>query len=125
MAHGPLRGRLPNRTLQEGMLNDALLSGSHEQGSVADRRRSPRTVSHAELIMHWHHDPGTPVRYPILDVSDDGLRIQSATPLFRGMSGTAVKILPEGRTLNRMCTVTRLRPPAQDGGPFEIGLLFA
>jgi hypothetical protein len=78
----------------------------------------------AELVILWHHDPETPVRYPVLDLGEGGARIQSGTPLLEDMSGTAVKLLPKGETINRMCTVSWIRASAT-GGPFEIGLRFA
>jgi c-di-GMP-binding flagellar brake protein YcgR len=106
------------------MLHDALITGSKRQSSCNDRRRSARTEVQAELVIMWHHDPDTPVRYPALDLSDGGARIQSATPLTEGMSGTAVKLLPTGQVINRMCTVSWSRRP-ETSGPFEIGLHFS
>jgi len=106
------------------MLHDPLLSGADRQSSSDERRRSARTTVQAELVVLWHHDPGTPVRYPVLDIGDGGARIRSATPLRKGMSGTAVKLLPRGDTIHRMCTVSWSRPQETDG-PFEIGLRFA
>ena len=106
------------------MLHDPLLSGPDRQSSSDERRRSARSAVKAELVVRWHHDPDTPVRYPVLDIGDGGARIRSATPLRKGMSGTAVKLLPRGEAVHRMCTVSWSRPPRHDG-PFEIGLRFA
>ncbi len=103
------------------MLHDSVISGRDRRGTAEERRRSPRAPVHAELVVAWHHDPDTVVRYPVVDMGDGGMRILSALPLPRGMSGTAIKLLPEGRTLNRMCTVSWSRSPAE-GGPFEVGL---
>ena len=105
------------------MLNDALIPGRRRALSD-ERRRSARTAVEAELVVLWHHDPQTAVRYPVLNLSDGGARIQSAAPLFKGMSGTAVKLLPTGRPISRMCTVSWTRAPDLDGS-FEIGLRFA
>ena len=58
-----------------------------------------------------------------LDSSDDGMRILSATPLCKGMSGSAVKLLPHGAPINRPCIVSWARPSARNG-PYEIGLRF-
>ena len=48
----------------------------------------------------------------------------SALPLLRGLTGTAITLLPKGESINRPCTVSWARPPALTG-PFEIGLNFA
>ncbi len=101
-----------------------MISGPNRQSPSDERRRSARTAVRAELVVLWHHDPKTPVRYPVLDIGDGGARIRSATPLRRGLSGTAVKLLPKGKPIHRMCTVSWTRPPPADG-PFEIGLRFA
>ncbi|MHC4101328.1 MAG: PilZ domain-containing protein [Planctomycetota bacterium] len=106
------------------MLHDPLLSGLHQQPPASERRRAARTRVQAELVVRWHHDPDTPVRLPVLDIGEGGARILCATPLRKGTSGTAVKLLPRGETIHRMCTVLWSRPQ-QDGGPFEIGLRFA
>ncbi len=95
----------------------------HDSLSTDDRRRSARTVKRAELVVRWHHDPQVPVRYPVLDMGDDGLRILSSLPLLRGLSGIAVKLLPKGEHINRPCSVAWAQPPVI-GGPFEIGLAF-
>jgi hypothetical protein len=99
------------------MLHDPLISRT-------DRRRSARAVVKAELVILWHHDPDTPVRYPVLDIGDGGARIRSTMPLIKGMSGTAVKLLPTGEAIHRMCTVSWSRSLEPDG-PFEIGLRFS
>ena len=106
------------------MLHDPLLSGLHRPSPSGERRRSARTAVQAELVVRWHHDPDTPVRFPVLDIGEGGARILSATPLSKGMSGTAVKLLPRGEAIHRMCTVSWSRPQ-QDNGPYEIGLRFA
>ena len=105
------------------MLHDSLIPQDHGHETTLDRRRSPRTAHQAELVVRWHHAPDTPVRYRVLDVGDGGIRILSALPLLRGLSGTAIKLLPKGEAINRPCSVSWARPPAITG-PFEIGLNF-
>jgi hypothetical protein len=121
------------------MLHDPQISGPDRGSRSDERRRATRTAVEAELVVRWHHDPETPVRYPVLDLGDGGARILSTTPLRRGLSGTAVKLLPQGTTIHRMCTVSWTRPPPAarraaknrrartpaDDGSFEIGLRFA
>ncbi len=106
------------------MLHDSLIPSQDDLETTDDRRRSPRASLIAELVVRWHHDPDTPIRYRVLDVGEGGVRILSGIPLLRGMSGTAVKLLPDGESINRPCSVSWARPPAL-GGPFEIGLDFA
>jgi hypothetical protein len=112
-----------NPTLSADMLHDPLIFGPDRRSTSGERRQSARAAVKAELVVLWHHDPETPVRYPVLDIGDGGARIRSATPLRTGMSGTAVKLLPKGKPIHRMCTVSWTRPPPDDG-PFEIGLRF-
>ncbi len=106
-----------------GMLHDALLCGRDQPDSPLDRRQSERALARAELVVRWHHDPDTAVRYRVLDISDGGVRILTATPLIKGMSGTAVKLLPNGAGINRPCSVCWVHPPATDGA-FEAGLRY-
>ena len=105
------------------MLHESLIPMQDDCETTDDRRRSPRAPLSADLVVRWHHDPDTPIRYRVLDVGDGGVRILSRIPLLRGMSGTAVKLLPDGESINRPCSVSWARPPAL-GGPFEIGLDF-
>ncbi|MCH7798738.1 MAG: PilZ domain-containing protein [Planctomycetes bacterium] len=105
------------------MLHDSLIPQDHGHETTDDRRQSPRTAQRAELVVRWHHAPDTPVRYRVLDVGDGGVRILSALPLLRGLSGTAITLLPKGEPINRPCSVSWARPPAMRG-PFEIGLNF-
>ncbi len=106
------------------MLHDSLTPTHDDRETTDDRRSSHRASLSAELVVRWHHDPNTPIRYRVLDVGDGGVRILSGIPLLRGLSGLAVKLLPEGKSINRPCSVSWARPPAI-GGPFEIGLDFA
>ena len=106
------------------MLHDSLFPKENDLETTDDRRRSSRASVSAELVVRWHHDPDTPIRYRVLDMGDGGVRILSGIPLLRGLSGLAVKLLPEGKSINRPCSVSWARPPTL-GGPFEIGLDFA
>jgi hypothetical protein len=106
------------------MLHDRLIFGPERHALGADRRRSARSAVRAELVIAWHHDPDTAVRYAVLDIGEGGACIRSSAPLLKGMSGTAVKLLPTGDTLHRMCTVSWVQPSEPEGS-FEIGLRFA
>ena len=77
----------------------------------------------AELVVRWHHDMLTAIRYRVLDISEGGARIVTSAPLIEGMTGTAVTLLPKGTPINRLCSVCWSRPPALSGA-FEVGLRF-
>ncbi len=99
------------------MLHDALSSGQR-----LDRRGTARQPLDAELVIIWHHDPNTTIRYRVLDISDGGARILSTTPLMAGMNGTAVKLLPKGSPVNRPCMVSW--SASNEQGTHEVGLTF-
>ena len=105
------------------MLHDALIRRNHPQ-SPNERRQSARCPgSDSELVVLWHHDMETAIRYPLLDMNDLGVRILTAAPLVEGMTGTAVNLLPTGKAINRPCSVRWARP-RQEGQAFEAGLRF-
>ena len=85
----------------------------------ADRREPPPS----ELVVLWHHDMETGIRYPLLDMNDAGARILTAVPLIKGMTGTARHLLPKGTAINRPCTVRWTRPRSGSCA-FEAGLRF-
>lgn len=88
-----------------------------------ERRISTRVEYRAELIMQWHHDPHTKVRYRVIDFSEGGFRLHSSLPMLEGMTGVVLRLLPECRTLSKPVMVAWSRPP--EAGPgFELGLRF-
>lgn len=92
------------------MLHDAIASRlSRAATSHDDRRCAPRVPYPAEMTISWHHEMPTTMRYDILDVSDTGFRIRSSTPLLQGMTGTALRLLPEGREINHAVMVAWVR----------------
>ncbi len=106
------------------MLHDALIPGPHRQVSPDERRALERQpASPSEVVMLWHHDMETAIRYPLIDLNDGGVRILTATPLVEGMTGTAVNLLPTGKRINRPCTVRWARR-RKEGRAYEAGLRF-
>ncbi len=103
------------------MLHDRMLS--HRTGPLTDedRRQMARVPFPAELVLIWHHDVNTRIRYRVKDVSDGGFRIRSTTPLFKGTTGTALSLLPEGQTLDVAIMVVWCREDPENGG-YEAGL---
>jgi hypothetical protein len=85
------------------MLFDARIPGAPR--TAQDLRQEPRHACGGDVVVRWHHDMGTAIRYRLLEHSDDGMRIMTSAPLVRGMSGVVVTLLPEGRPVNRLCIV--------------------
>ncbi|MHC4991061.1 MAG: PilZ domain-containing protein, partial [Planctomycetota bacterium] len=82
------------------MLHDSIQSRM-TGASNDDRRRHDRVPFPSEITLVWHHDLAHPLRYRIIDASDGGLRILSSTPLLEGMTGTVLRLLPEGQSIGR------------------------
>ena len=106
------------------MLHDRLLSRSDDPEQSGERRRAGREAApRVELVMLWHHDTGTTIRYSVVDMNELGVRILTATPLMAGMTGTALKLLPAGKAVNRGCMV-RWSRRREDEPVYEAGLRF-
>lgn len=103
------------------MLYDPALSS---QSLAACRRSGDRLPYPAELVLIWNHDPGTRIRYRVIDASDGGCRIHSSLPLIEGMTGMALKLLPEGAAVNRPVMVVWNGPSRDDDDGHEAGLRF-
>ena len=105
------------------MIHDTVLSDATDPINHDERRQSARTPSQCELLVLWHHDPSTTVRYAVVDLSEGGVRIRTSTPPVQGMTGIAVRMLPEGTQLNRPVMVA-WAGPASNEGSFDAGLRF-
>jgi hypothetical protein len=106
------------------MLHDRVLTRTTMPATAClDRRRGDRVPFPAELVLVWHHDLDSPVRYRILDASDGGFRIRTSLPMVEGMTGMALALLPEGTPINRpvMIAWTTL---TRDGAEHEAGLRY-
>lgn len=86
-----------------------------------DRRRSDRVPFPAELVLAWMHDLGTPMRFRVVDAGQGGFRIHTCTPVIEGMTGIAIKLLPNGDPLDRAVMVAWVGPPDENGKRY-IGL---
>jgi hypothetical protein len=103
------------------MLRDPGTSQYHPAMSAGERRASERVPCPAELIVLWHHDLTSPVRYELADASDGGFRVRTSLPMQYGMTGMALKLLPDGRDVNDAVMVVWCRETRQPG-VFEVGL---
>jgi hypothetical protein len=99
------------------MLHDSMLSAL----GTGERRRGDRVPMPVELTLFWHHDPSCTMRYHVLDAGDGGLRLHSSTPMLEGMTGTILRLLPEGTRLDRSVTVAWCHPVEHRSG-YEVGL---
>ncbi len=101
------------------MLHDAIFARASR---THERRRQHRTPVDVELVIMWHHDPGETARHPILDTGAGGLRIATAMPLVDGMTGTALRLLPQGREVDRPVMVVWVSGSPAAG--YEAGLRY-
>ncbi|MCZ6836648.1 MAG: PilZ domain-containing protein [Planctomycetota bacterium] len=85
--------------------------------------RRTHASSHTELIVLWHHDSEMPVRYRIIDSSRGGFCLRSSVPMKTGMTGHAVRLLPQGTTMEKPIMIVWAKP-ARDGHGYELGLRF-
>ncbi len=105
------------------MINDSVLQPSDRPPdgalSAANRREHERIPCPGEILVRWLHDPDTPTRFSVLDVSDGGFHIRAGMPLLLGMTGVVTRWLPEGAPLNRCVSVAWM-----DGAKGEAGLKY-
>ncbi len=100
-------------------------TGEAARASSAERRGGDRNEFPAEVVVLWHHQPWTTIRYQLVDMSDGGLRLRSNLPFVEGSSATFVRLLPEGTRLGRSGMVVWSRHMPLDGRPaFEAGFQF-
>ena len=105
------------------MLHDAVLSRSLGAPDGFERRTLPRTSFGAELVLIWHHDPQTPIRYQVIDAHENGVRIRTTVPMIEGMVGRALKMIPEVRSVERSVMVVWVGP-RNASGEHEAGLRY-
>jgi hypothetical protein len=103
------------------MLHERLIGRMGLLGAFPERRASPREPAEAEATIQWHHDPESLIRYDVVDISEDGLRIRASMMLPRGMSGFVLKLLPHGESIRRPVMVIWCNE-SEDG--YEAGLRF-
>jgi hypothetical protein len=102
------------------MLHDGVMCHDRSAAGPTERRTSDRVPYPAELTLLWHHDLEHVMRYRIVDVSDGGFRIRAAAPVIEGMTGTVLRLLPDGQKLNQSVMVRWVRQ--SEGGLYDIGL---
>ncbi|TVQ51896.1 MAG: hypothetical protein EA377_11365 [Phycisphaerales bacterium] len=106
------------------MLHDSIMT-SRLAGTLADDRRTGDRVPYpAELLIAWMHDLRTPVRYRVIDAGDGGFRIRTRTPVIEGMTGVALKLLPEGQAIDQSVMVAWTKATDEQDGEYEIGLRY-
>ena len=104
------------------MLYDRHLKSSDTQTN--DGRRSNRHQCHGlEVVIAWICPHLATVRYEMLDMSANGLKIRSSSPLIAGMLGRVTRILPHGQCLNETVSIVWTKS-SSDGTSIEAGLRF-
>jgi len=107
------------------MLHDGMMDRYRPVAGRRSDRAEPRVPFPGELLLSWLHDMNTRIRYRIVDASDHGFRIRTSLPLAEGMTGIAMKLLPEGTLIDRAVWVmwsNRVRDHSDPGPHFEAGL---
>ncbi len=102
------------------MIHDSMLNLS-ATAKDAGRRQSARAACPGEVVMCWLHDPDTPLRLRLIDVSNGGYRLSSTLPVLPGTIGIILRLLPEGTTLDDSVMVVWSHR-VDDGPMYEIGL---
>lgn len=102
------------------MFHDGIMSTRTPSTVETDRRESDRVPFPGELVILWHHDLSTPIRYRIVDAGDGGYRLRTSVPVLEGTTGMALQLLPDGEPLNQPVMVVWQR--TLPDGDQEIGL---
>jgi len=96
-------------------------------GSAAcngERRRTGREPGPVrEVVLAWDHNLTQRLRFRLIDLSDDGLRIASMLPILKDLSGIAITVLSEQAPVNRPFVVAwSSESPVE--GEYHAGLRF-
>lgn len=105
------------------MFHERTLSDMSAEQAAVDRRSEPRVSTHGEVMIRWHLEPPTTMRYELIELSDSGARIRCGMSIPSGAIGTVLKRLPEGAPVNRPAMVQWVGESDEDGRR-EIGLWF-
>lgn len=93
-------------------------------GADGDRRRKPRAQAPVrEVVLAWDHNLAQRVRFRLVDLSDEGLRIASMLPILSDLSGIAIGVLSEQAQVNRPFVVAWSSESPVDG-EYHAGLRF-
>jgi PilZ domain len=97
------------------MFHDGIMDPRQEAArglEAVERRREVRLPFPAELLVAWFNDMRTQVRYRVIDASERGFRLRTSIPLLEGMTGVALKMLPEGQQIDKTVSVAWIRAVA-------------
>jgi len=106
------------------MLNDSTTSRNSKAPNDSERRNDARRSLSEEVVVTWHFDPTTPVRYQTCDISDSGLRITTSMPLIDGMTGNLQSLASSCERIKESVMVAWCRPAAAGERGYEAGLRF-
>lgn len=94
---------------------------------LSDRRDASRHPASGQLRVVWHHQHEMPQTYEVLDVSEDGARIELSCSIPEGMTGVAISLMPANLRIDRPAMVAWCRPVRDDRGilrHYEAGIRF-
>lgn len=103
------------------MLNDPTISNQNQ--GTSERRASVRRDLSTEVVIRWHFDPSTAVRYQTADMSATGVRLQSAMPLLEGMTGALHAVVPS-EVLNDGNVMVAWSRPSKGSHGYDVGIRF-
>lgn len=105
------------------MLNDPTIARQNQSPETSERRMAERRPLSMEVVVRWHFDPSTPVRYKTIDISATGVQLESAAPLLEGMTGSLHMLVPCEDIPNGAVMVAWSRP-STNGAGYVAGLRF-
>ena len=106
------------------MLNDSTTSRNSKPPATSERRIAARRSLSEEVVVSWHFDPTTPVRYQTCDISDSGLRITTSMPLIDGMTGHMQNLAAASERIEESVMVAWCRPAPDGEYGYQAGLRF-
>ena len=89
-----------------------------------ERRRTAREPGPVrEVVLAWDHNLRQRLRFRLVDLSEEGLRIASMLPILNDLSGIAITVLSEAAPVNRPFIVA-WSSEAPIEGEYHAGLRF-
>ncbi len=61
---------------------------------MLDRRDGGRQEFVGQVQLIWHHEPGRPCSFDVLDISSTGARLRVGISLLEGMTGVVITLDP-------------------------------
>ncbi len=101
--------------------------GMGTPASTQERRGAERLPDAGELVIAWHNAPGRLMRFPTVDISENGARIRTTCCLLDGLTGMAISHNALSTPIDRSVMVVWSRAIRTETGRldhYEAGLRF-